>query len=263
MGRGKEWRPKEPDNLADSYVFASTNSVTGTGQKSYVFWNTIKERWDFLSPEEYEPGTFKDRTASNLKNFWNDHLHPQVNKFQQVLTKVLATQFTGNLTEDQKINIAVAYYTGATNKIHYDFRDFDSKEHWKCFTAWYNILRHQPKWSRELSQPPQPPINTAIALLGQRVAAAGQYLDGSVSAGTTGPDSSSSGEEDPVDPVAASAKKRGGFLGRGKGKDALKKSKKEEQKAKSDEQVQAYMKEMVTIAKAQADNSIELKNILS
>jgi len=302
MARGKLWRWGEPDNLAEALVYASTNSVTGTGQKSSVYWASVKTKWDELSPEEYEPGTFKDRTASNIKNYWNDHLHPQVNKFQQVLTKVMATQFTGNLSEDQKINIAVAFYIGATKKIHYDYRDFNSKEHWKCFTAWYNILRHQPKWAREIAgtnNAPQPPVNAAVAQLGQRVAAAAEQLDSAlvpratnglippppsgwtapvavpVAAGVdvpalevavtdnnSGTGSSVTGSSEDDDPLSVSAKKRGGFLGRGKGKQALKKSKKEEEKAQSKLQVETYMNQMVSIAKSQAATNSSLKDIL-
>jgi len=301
MGRGKDYRPGEPDALAQSYVSASTSNVNGNGMKSSVFWGQIKDNYDALAPEVYEPGTFKDRSASNLKNYWNDHMHPQINKFQQVLTKVLATQFTGNLTGDQKINIAVAYFVGATKKLHYDYRDFDSKQHWKLFTAWYNILRHQPKWARELTKTnnaPLPPIHRAIAQLGQRVAAAGNLLDESlvplapngsipppVTAVTAGcvpaaapaaaaasapapaappapaaassqdGNTSSSGEEDCLSGLSLSAKKRGGFLGRGKGKDSLK-------KAKIDEQTQSYLSQMVSIAKSQASTTDELKQVL-
>jgi hypothetical protein len=301
MGRGKEYRPGEPENLAKAWVSASTSSVNGNGMKSSVFWGLIKDEYDALSPEVYEPGTFKDRSASNLKNYWNDHLHPQINKFQQVLTKVLATHFTGNLSGDQKINIAVSYFVGATKKLHYDYRNFESKQHWKLFSAWYDTLRHQPKWARELTKTnngPLPPINRAIAQLGQRVAAAGNLLDESlvpiapngcipppVTAVTAGSmpaaappaaaaaaaaapapkaaaqeSSLSSGEESGV---AASAKKRGGFLGRGKGKESLKKAKKQEEKAKAQEQTQSYLSEMVSIAKSQADTTHELKEILN
>jgi hypothetical protein len=302
MGCGKQYLAGEADILSQAWVKASTNSTLGNGMRGSVFWNFIKINYDELCPEEYEQGTYKDRSASNLKNYWNDHLHPQVNKFQQVLTKVLATQFTGNLTADQKINIAVAYYTGATKKIHYDFRDFDSKNHWKLFSAWYNTLRHQPKWARELdgtNNAPVPPIHQAIAQLGQRVAAAGNLLDeslvpiaprgsipppmtaitaGSVTAAdpaaaapapgvaaapgsdpTTQDSSLSSGEDSGV---AASAKKFGGFLGRNKAKESLKKSKIDELKAKSLEQTQEYMTHMVTIAKSQAKTTDELKEVL-
>jgi hypothetical protein len=303
MPKGKLWRFGEPENLAKALVFASTNSVTGTGQKSAVYWASVKTKWDELSPEEYEPGTFKDRSASTLKNYWNDHLHPQINKFQQVLTKVLATQFTGNLTEDQKINIAVAYYTKATQKIHYDYRDFDSKEHWKCFNAWYKILRHQPKWARQLvgtDNAPNPPVNAAVTQLGQRVAAAAEQLDSAlvpwapnrlippppsgwtapvavpaaagvdvpalevaVTENNSGTGSSVTGSSEDDDPLSVSAKKRGGFLGHGKGKLALKKSKKDEEKAQSKIQVESYMNQMVSIAKSQADTNSQLSNILA
>jgi hypothetical protein len=287
MGRGKDWRALELVLLARAWVSASNNATLGIGMRSSQFWNDVHDKFIQLSPVDHEQGLFKDRAVGTLKNYWNDHLHPQANKFQLCYTKVLAMELTGNLTEDQKINIAVAYYIGAINKPTYDYRDFDSKKHWKCFSAWYEVMRHQPKWSRMEA------ANPGVAELGGRVAAlppAGSVVvpplvpilpfgfvpppaTGGTAASVAATDalevevaSSVSGADDwslaPGDPMSASSRKRG-HEGRGKTKAATKKEKKEEQKAEYQSQASKYMVDMVKIAQKQADTTGELKEIMN
>jgi len=147
MGRGKDWKPDEMVVLAKAWIAVSNDPIVGIGQKGAVFWGKVKAKFDELSPAEHEAGLFKDRTLSSTKSFWNDQLHPEANKFQDRLTRVLAAKLTGNLTEQQKINIAVALHVGQIDKPSYDYRDFNSSANWKPFNAWNDIMRHQPKWS--------------------------------------------------------------------------------------------------------------------
>jgi len=281
MGRGKDWRAMEVALLARAWVASSTNEQVGIGQRTAAFWRKVKEKFDLFCPEVYEQGLYKDRPENTLKNYWKDHLHPQVNKFHLAYTKVLAMELTGNLSEDQKINIAVAYYTGAIDKPSYDYRDFDSRKHWKCFGAWYDVMRHQPKWSHQSAAHPGVASGEATLATGEDsfvVEIPPGFIGPPATANTAGvvagpegdaaaaaaAETDSSVEElsvAPAAPESVSSRKRG-FNGRGKSKAIEKKDKKDEQKAKASEHANTYMKEMVRIANQQATTTGELKDIM-
>jgi hypothetical protein len=155
-----------------------------------------------LCPADHEAGRFKDRSPSSVKNYWFDYVQPEANKIQSSLSKVLAKKPTGNLSELQKINIAVALHLGKIEKFNYDYKDFDSATHWKCFSAWYEVLRKEPKWARDLSS--QPLAATPVQLA-QRLAAVnstGTALDQSLAAPAGTGVATDNGDPPIVPPVA-------------------------------------------------------------
>lgn len=280
MGRGKDWNSDEYVVLAKAWVQASCDPIVGVGQKAAVFWAKVKLNFDALSPVDHETGRYSHRGGSTLKHCWTDSLQPAVNKFQAKLTRTIAAKLTGNLTEDQLINVAVAFHLGEIDKPSYDARSFDASS-WKFFDCWYSVLRKQPKFSRSIPGA-NSELAARVASLSATGAALDAALDGSGDAGappaaagvpasvTIGATSSGSNEEvsvasvaDTADPCSVSASKRGGYLGRGKAKVAEKQQKKEEEKVQDRQQKNIYMKELVEIAKTQATTGNELKTILS
>jgi len=139
MGCGKNWRPNETVVLAKTWIAVSNDPIVGIGQKGAQFWGKVKAKIDENSPaeheQEHESGLFKDHGVNSMKHFWTDQLQPEANKFQDRLTRVLAAKLTSNLTEQQKINIAVALHVGKIDQPNYDFHDFDSSANWKFYNA--------------------------------------------------------------------------------------------------------------------------------
>jgi len=290
-GRGRGWIPPELDVLAKAYTITSNDPILGVAQKTNTFWEKVKQHFDILSPDDHEPGRYKDRPLGSIKSYWYDVLHPEVNKFQEKLTKVLAAKLTGNLSDDQKINIAVALHLGEIKMPSYDYRDFAAREKWKCFSAWYDVLRKHPKWARDMN------VNTVATQLGV-VAAAGAgaaagavadarptngatngttasvpgsitLLGTSVSSNGSVPEDASVASVAVADPLSLSSRKRGEYPGRAKAKAALKKEKKDEKKIEYMNQKQEIMgnwmeevKQQTAAAKQQAASSGRLESIL-
>ena len=308
--------------LAKAWVAVSNDPIVGTAQKASTFWGKVKAKFDELSPAEYESGLFKDRGLSSMKSFWNDQLHPEANKFQDRVTRVLAAKLTGNLTEQEKINIAVALHCNKITTPHYDYRNFETADNWKFYSAWYEVMRHQPKWSCKnlintsnavaavaaaaaaapavsvggppvaLAAPAAPTAAAAAAAAVVAAAAEGATSAASVpgngvplaiiaaapGTNSTGPETGSSDTlTDDVsvasvavaDPCSATSRKRGGFPGRNKAKNAVKKGKLEEKKKvyleKKEQMMGNYlcqMKEQTKAAKKHASTGGKLEKIL-
>jgi hypothetical protein len=145
MGRGKGWCPFEALKVAEAYVRAPNDPILGADQKGSRFWTKVQTIFAALSPDDCPAGTYKYRKVDAIKVFLKEHVFPQVNKFNISLRLVNAANLTGNLSELQKINIAVAIHLGHIQKPDYDYKDFESSD-WKYFSAWYNVLRKEPKW---------------------------------------------------------------------------------------------------------------------
>jgi hypothetical protein len=146
MGRGKQYGRKESKLLALAWIKASTNAAVGTAQRSSTMWESVHEKFVALSPDNYPPGTYKDREVSAIKNHLTKHVFPSVNKFSECLTRVNAANLTGGLSDLEKINIAVSIHVGKVKEPLYNYRGFESKVHWPYFSAWYDVLRLEPKW---------------------------------------------------------------------------------------------------------------------
>jgi len=231
-----------------------------------------------------------------MKSFWNDQLHPEANKFQDQLTRVLAAKLTCNLTEQQKINIAVALHVGKIEHPSYDFRDFDSSAAWKVYNAWNEVMRHQPKWAcknltnqsnKVAAAAASSAVEAAEALVLAAAAAPAEdaedaavpgIITTAAGSGSQGSGGSESVTEDasvasvaaaPTDPCSASSRKRGGYPGRNKAKNGAKKEKLDEKKeallGKKQEALDTWMsqmKEQTEAAKKHASSGAEISTIL-
>jgi hypothetical protein len=154
MGRGKGWQPDEIEAVCRAYVAAGNNPVKGNQQPREVFWKKVGEAFYGSVPPNHESGTFVDRRVSALKCCILEKVLPEVNKFNIQLRKVDAAKLTGNPSEQEKINMAVALHKRKCATVDYDYRFFDSAKEWDCFLGWFRVLRHEPKWEPpSLGQP--------------------------------------------------------------------------------------------------------------
>jgi hypothetical protein len=126
MGLGKKWQPDEIEAICRSYVIAGNNPVVGNQQPGPAFWKCVKEEFASFCPPNHQQGTFVDREVSSMTRFMRVKLLPDVNKFNKHLRTVNAAKLTGNPSEQEMINMAVAIHKGKCATVDYDYRFFDS-----------------------------------------------------------------------------------------------------------------------------------------
>ena len=66
-----------------------------------------------------------------------DNVFGNLQKFNKAIRKVEVSNPSG-VTEQQKINMAVAIHLGKTNKMDYEFKDFDPF-FWRLYKSWLNV----------------------------------------------------------------------------------------------------------------------------
>jgi hypothetical protein len=74
-----------------------------------------------------------------------------VQKFNKALRNVYSSEPLG-VTEEQKINMAVAIHVKKTKHMNYEYKDYDSKQ-WRSYLAWLQ-LKDLPKFKFPYSEIP-------------------------------------------------------------------------------------------------------------
>ena len=144
MPKGKKWTDEEYATLAQAWIQTSEEVdqkvLKGTGQTLTAFWQKVLERFESLAPADPD-GHYHLRGLVPVMNQWKDLLSRNVKKFNKCLVRVLKAKPTG-VTEDQKVNIAIAIHLGKIDTMSYHHRDFEPND-WKYHQAWL-VLRHHP-----------------------------------------------------------------------------------------------------------------------
>ena len=143
MGKGKAWDAAELRVLALSYANATYNPQQGADQRNEVFMSTLMKNIRHWAPAGPRPGQYENRGDQAIYVFIRDHLKPEMNKFNIALRAVLATEPTG-VSEEQKVNMAIAIHLEKTNHMEYKYKDQNPYE-WKFFNAW-RVLRTTSKF---------------------------------------------------------------------------------------------------------------------
>ena len=121
-------------DLASAWVAASEEvggeSLKGTNQDSDQFWSSVRTEFDMLTPSNFVKGTYKERALSAMQSCWAEKIARDVKKFNKALLRVMNAKPTG-VTEDQKINLAVAIHMGRVDTVAYRHKDFDPHQ-WKA-----------------------------------------------------------------------------------------------------------------------------------
>lgn len=103
-----------------------------------------------LAPTEHEEGRFGDRGADAILKYFRDTIAKDVQSFNKALRLVNSSEPTGDLKEEELVNMAVAIHLGKTNRMEYKYRDF-SAQAWKFYPA-YMELRNEPKFNYHFTQ---------------------------------------------------------------------------------------------------------------
>ena len=144
MGRGKKWGAEERQKLAIAWVKVSTDSTVGRYQTAEVFGQKVYDAYKSLAPPTVEAGTFCFRRPETVMGYWKNSLSPEVMKFNDSLRKVQLAGLTG-VTDQEKINMAVAIHIGKTNRPSYNMKTTNPME-WPSYLAW-TILKTQRKFA--------------------------------------------------------------------------------------------------------------------
>lgn len=93
--------------MCKAYVSASTNPLTGTGQKASEFWRQIKEKFDelYVSEGVQEEGGREMRDQEALGNRFKRHIQRKVNIFNKYYKQVKQEGPSGT-PESEKIALA-------------------------------------------------------------------------------------------------------------------------------------------------------------
>jgi len=149
MGKAKNWSKEELEGAAKAYVECTLDEINGAEQRGDDFAAKIHKSFESFSPPGVRgTGTWHDRDPNcgtcKTWHYIRDAILKDVQKFYGTLNAVMNMELTG-VTEEQKVNIAVAIYL---NKVkdgvsHYQCRDFDPNK-WRLFKA-YQVLKETGK----------------------------------------------------------------------------------------------------------------------
>lgn len=160
MAKGRKWVPHEHMALAKAYIDVSEEMgapvLKGTGQTVDAFWKAVKENLEKASflVDDIE-GRYASRDVKALRQQFSVVVARNVKKFNVALRLVYRSRPTG-VTDQQKINMAIAIHTKKTNCMHYRFKDC-SAEDWNLYEAW-KLLKDHPGF-KPTGQPKTPTIN--------------------------------------------------------------------------------------------------------
>jgi hypothetical protein len=147
--RNKKWNAAELRHLALAWMNA-TNTIKGTDQRMETFVAKIVENFQKLAPVKTPAGTYHLRGSNSIYGYLRDHVFKDCQRFNGSLRLVELAGLSG-VTEQEKINIAVAIFLGRTKEPckSYEYRNYDPTT-WTYYLAW-NELRRSPKFSLDVS----------------------------------------------------------------------------------------------------------------
>ena len=147
MGRAKNWTKEEIALACKAYAVATENSVSGCDIRGEDFNQNLVDIFKTFAPVPTPEDTYHFR--KHVYVYLRDNVFGALQKFQKSIRKVEASSPSG-VTEQQKINMAVAIHVGKTKKMDYDFKDFDASS-WRLYLAWINV-KFFPKFSTSESK---------------------------------------------------------------------------------------------------------------
>lgn len=145
MVRGRNWRSAEVAAVAKAYVNATNNPLKGADQRQEEFVADILKKLEQIAPSDVTPadGTYHHRGPSAWSHL-RDSVFKDVQKFNEAL-RIVYLSVPSGVTEEQKINMAVAIHMRKTKHMNYDYKDYDSKQ-WRHYFAWLQ-LKDLPKFT--------------------------------------------------------------------------------------------------------------------
>ena len=119
------------------------NPRVGADKDFNAFSNEVMLRTEEFSPTEAQEGRFHHR-GLRIYAYLRDRVFPTLQKFNKSLRHIYACNPTG-VTDQQKINMAVALHLQKVTTMDYAFKDF-SPSTWKQYGGWLAV-KHLPKFA--------------------------------------------------------------------------------------------------------------------
>ena len=148
MTPNKHWTEKEITGAASAYFEATQNPVKGVDQTHDSFKLELLERWLKLAPAIPPPDTWSNHLddslagAAKLYTYIRDSIVKHLQKFNTSLRAIELSGASGT-NPAMNLNMAYAIFMKKTNKLNYDYKDFDVKK-WKLYNS-YEMLKLMPK----------------------------------------------------------------------------------------------------------------------
>jgi len=140
-GTRKFWNSGEIAAAALSFLQVSEDPIVGVNQSGGRFNARLVEAFLERCPENYEGGTWKDRTPQTIYEYIA-RMKAECVRFNGAILRVDATKPSG-VSEMEIWNMAFALFKGKTKKVgDYEFRDFHVEQRWNFYPAW-KILRER------------------------------------------------------------------------------------------------------------------------
>jgi small ubiquitin-related modifier len=140
MTRGAAWGSAETAAAARAYVDATNNPLRDAEQKQKVFVADLLSKLEGLAPAGLDPkfGLYHHRGAAAW-TFLRDSAFKDIKKF---INGALLTVYLSNpsgVTEQQKINVAVAIHMKKTKVVDHEYKDYDATKEWRNYLAWIQL----------------------------------------------------------------------------------------------------------------------------
>jgi small ubiquitin-related modifier len=134
------WGSAEIAAVAKAYVDVTNNPLRDADQKQKVFIADLLSKLESLAPAGLNPklGTYHHRGAAAW-TFLSGACFKDVHKFiNGALLSVYLSKPSG-VTEQQKINGAVAIHMKKTNYMNHEYKDYDATKEWRHYLAWLQL----------------------------------------------------------------------------------------------------------------------------
>ena len=132
-GRRKFWNIEEIAAAAICFLEVSEDPDVGINQSSGRYHARLVEAFVQRTPQNYEAGTWKDRTPISKFITWTK---AERVCFNGAILRADATKPLG-VTKNEIWNMACALLKGKTKKVgDYEFRDFHVEQKWNLYPEW-------------------------------------------------------------------------------------------------------------------------------
>ena len=128
---GRHWSGSEIAAACKAYAKATLNPLVGADRDIESFSREIVTHMVDFAPVNAPDGTFQHH-GLRIYQYLRDNDFGYFHKFNKRLRHIYACNPTG-VTEQQKINMAVAVYNRKVNGMDYAFKDYNADTHWKLY----------------------------------------------------------------------------------------------------------------------------------
>ena len=126
----RHWQAEEITAACKGYAKATLNPRVGADKDFNAFSNEVLLRTEEFSPPEAQEGRFHHRSP-RIYTYLRDRVFPTLQKFNKALRHIYSCNSTG-VTEQEKINMAVALFLDKTTTMDYAFKNFNPLN-WKHY----------------------------------------------------------------------------------------------------------------------------------